>query len=174
MKTSKTNLDVFNENKKLVYSIINRYRKNSFEYKTNIDWDEIEQVGLIALFKAVQGYQDGKGNFKNYAISAIKNAITRQLDFDNKTINNLPVESAYKVPADNTDLDLKLDYRTVSKNLLNAINTLSISDTSKDILRMRAKGMTLQSIGDKLGKSYQAVAEVIRQQSKNLRQKLSK
>ena len=54
-----TNNDI-NKYKLLVYKIAEFYRKKTLDYKTYIDWDEIKQVGLIALYKALLHYNKNK------------------------------------------------------------------------------------------------------------------
>ena len=58
------------DNKKLVHFVINRH------FQQFRDDDDIFQIGLIALSKAISKYDESKGSFSNYAIRIITNSIT--------------------------------------------------------------------------------------------------
>ena len=143
---------------KLVYKIVTNYKNNSFEYRTYIDWDEMKQVGLIALYKCIQGYDNTKGEFSTYVTKAVKRALQRQLLFDKKTENTTPIED-FK-------LTYEMDENELDKNILRdkiykIIDSLNIFEKSKTILKLRLENKTLQEIADEVGVTYQCVSSVI-------------
>lgn len=153
----------------LVHKIVERIRKNTFEYKTYIDWDEIEQAGLIGLYRALKGYNKSKGDFKNYAITAITRAIYRQLIFDRRIESHSDIDefidlaNTEDVPTDNMDKPL------IIKQLNEYIDKLPIKQRSKDILKLRLDGYTLSEIADKFNVSYQCVSDTIHNHVDKLR-----
>lgn len=58
------------ENKKLIYKVIHRYNIKI----TGYDKDDLEQIGMIALYKAAKQYNPERGEFSSYAMRAIINA----------------------------------------------------------------------------------------------------
>ena len=70
MNTTTINYDeMIMENMGLVYMIFNKYYKTYAEnYK-----EEMEQIGRIALYKAIQSYEEGTGAFSTFASNIIKN-----------------------------------------------------------------------------------------------------
>lgn len=164
-----TNKDV-EKYKYLVYSIVNRYRSNTFKDKTYIDWEDIEQAGMEALCKASIMYDKDKGTFKNYVITAISRAVARQLKFYSKLPewDELADYNSYGIP----EYDNRLSCEIMGDRLIKIINTLSITPKSKQVLLLRLQGYTLEDIGKKLNISYQAVSSVIHRHKDKLRDRL--
>lgn len=164
-----TNKDV-EKYKHLVYSIVNRYRSNTFKDKTYIDWDDIEQAGMEALCKASMMYDKNKGTFKNYVITAISRAVARQLKFYSKLPewDELADYNSYSIP----EYDNRLSCEIMGDRLIKIINTLSISPKSKQILLLRLQGYSLDEIGKRFNMSYQGVSSIIRKHKDKLRNRL--
>lgn len=156
----------------LVYNIVNRFRENTFKYKTQIDWDEMVQVGMIALWKCTQSYDESKGSFKNYAITAIKNAIVRQYTRFDKLIEQHNSLEEYNDSYDFNELDI--DISLVSNKVKQIISKLNIRDKSKQILLLRLEGKSYGEIAKELGITYQAVAYVIENHLDKIRYRLFK
>lgn len=154
----------------LVFNIVNRYRKNTPAYKSQIDWDEVTQVGLIALYKCLENYNPDKGNFKNYAITAIKNAILRQyFRFDKLCETHTDIEDyngSYNF--DDSEIDISITKEKIKK----IISTLSIEDKSKRVLLLRLEGKSLVEIAKELGVTYQAVSCVIHNHKNKIKERL--
>lgn len=164
-----TNKDI-EKYKNLVYSIVNRYRSNTFKDKTYIDWEDIEQAGMEALCKASMMYDKNKGTFKNYVITAISRAVARQLKFYSKLPDwdELGDYNAYGIP----EYDNRLSCEIMGDRLIKIINTLSITPKSKQVLLLRLQGYTLENIGKKLNMSFQGVSSVIHRHKDKLRDRL--
>lgn len=65
---------IINENKGLVYHIVNRFKVNAF------DRDDLIQVGLMALLTAAKRFDINKGvKFSTYAVPFILGSIKKEL-----------------------------------------------------------------------------------------------
>lgn len=154
----------------LVYNIVNRFRENTFRYKTQIDWDEITQVGMIALWRCINNYNESKGSFKNYAITAITRAILRQyIRFDKKIENHDSIEDySDSYNFDDTEIDIEIS----KEKIKNIIKKLNIKEKSKEILLLRLEGNSLSEIAKEVGVTYQDVSNVIYNHKNKIRDRL--
>lgn len=110
-----TELEIFEQNKKLVYYTYNKYFKGNF----NIT-EDLLQEGFIALINSIKHYNDKLNiKFNTYAIKAIKN----------KMLNYLENESKYQIHnCELMDTELNIDSSeltstkyTQHKNILDKI-----------------------------------------------------
>lgn len=145
----------------LVFNIVNRFRDKVFKYKTYVDYDELEQIGMIALYKALKGYNSTKGTFKNYAITIITRAIYKQYQFQKKIETHSDIDEFYNI-ANLDNLDDNIDSDLIESKLTKMIKKLPIKDISKQILYLRVMGKSLLEIADKMGVSYWTVSGIIR------------
>lgn len=156
-------LELFNSNKKLVKAIINKCRYNTFSYKTYLDWNEIEQVGLIALWQAIEKYDKDKGTFKNYAITAITRAIYRTINKQQNFENEVDIDTMYSLEAEPDELDDKIEYNKKINILNEVIDTLDCTDKSKQILKLRLQDYSILEIAKTIGNiTYQGVYDIIK------------
>lgn len=149
------------KNKGLVISILNRFKKYVFDYKTFVDWDEMEQVAMIALYKAIENYDKTKGTFKNYAITAIDRALRRQLTFDSKGQDNLEIDSAFNIADDVIDNDNNINREIIVNRIKSIISRLPITSKSRDILLSRLDGLTFKEIGSKFNTTASNAQNII-------------
>lgn len=71
-----------NDNKRLIYYIINRYIISKIGYKYEIE--DLFQVGVIGLIKAYNNYQDGSNaKFSSYAYNWILGEIIKYIKINN-------------------------------------------------------------------------------------------
>lgn len=157
-----TNKDI-KQYKHLVYKIVNKYRTRTFKYKTNIDWDEMEQVGFIALYNALKNFNPEKEvSFMHYASTAIWRAIVRQEKFDRVLENESDIEDfMYGLSDDSLDnIEDNLDYEIILERTIKAINKAPILQRSKDITIARLKGLTNAEIAKRYNVSPQAISQV--------------
>lgn len=154
----------------LVYSIVNRYRDNTFKYKTYIDWNEVSQIGLLALCKAIEGYDNSKGTFKNYAITAITRAILRYINNENNYYqSNFDIDTQYDIGYSSED---DIDISMMSEKILKIIDKFPINNNSKEMIRLRLQGYSYQAIGDKFGVTCQSVQQTVTKQIDRLAREL--
>lgn len=65
---------IFLDNQKLVYNAINKYISNPGQYGLN-DYEDLEQIGNIALCHAILTYKPGNSEFSTYATIVIRNKL---------------------------------------------------------------------------------------------------
>ena len=65
------------ENEGLVYYTINRFFLQTVQ-EYNIK-EDLAQVGMMALYKAIQTYEVGRTEFSTYAVSVIKSKMINSL-----------------------------------------------------------------------------------------------
>ena len=163
--------DLISQWQGLVYNIVNRYRAKTFKSKTYIDWDDITQAGMLALCRASKLYDESKGTFKNYAISAIAREVVKQLKFYNELEQWNELENYQEGDSkDNSELEDKISCDIMRDRLVKAIDSISgISSKSKEILLLRLQGYSLSEIANKVGTTYQSVSCVIYNHKDKLR-----
>jgi len=156
----------------LVYSIVNRCRNNTFKYKTYIDWDEVEQVGIIALWHAIEKYNPDKGTFKNYAITAIKRAIRRHLDKEKIMESHSDIDECYDLMIDTKEPDTNIDLNQFRLKVKKIILSMENSMQSKDILISNLYGESISSISKRLNVSHQYISKLLSENNKRIINKL--
>lgn len=157
-----TNKDI-EQYKHLVYKIVNKYRTRTFKYKTNIDWDEMEQVGFIALYNALKNFNPDKDtSFLNYASTAIWRAIVRQEKFDRVLENESDINDfMYGLSDDSIEnIDEKISNELVFDKVLRMIKTAPILQRSKDITIARLLGATNAELGERYNTSPQNISKI--------------
>lgn len=110
-----TPAELFNENKGLVHNVI---KTGMFKKPSWIEYKELYQIGLIALYKAAEKYEfDRNAMFSTYATKAILNEMIRQTRRLEKAYNrgymvndNTPSEQIKRVPFDNVGKN-RIDYQ---------------------------------------------------------------
>lgn len=149
---------------KLVYKIVNRYHNKFSKESFYIDWDEIEQVGMIALYNSLKHYKpDMDVPFINYATVGIVRAIIRQLNFDSKQENVINIDDVmYNLSTDKEDFtDEVITCSILRPKLIKIINSLRATLKAKSILIDRLNGLTLQEIADKYGVTIQNISQTV-------------
>lgn len=169
-----TNKDI-EKYKYLVYKIVNGYRDGTFKNQTFIDWDEMEQVGMIALYKALKNYDEKTTvPFINYASTAIWRAIYRQHLFDSKSRDNKELETVFNIADEKTiDMDSHIDDIELLTKIDKIAKRLSIKQKTKEILLMAMSGIRTQDIADKMGVSIQYVRMVFRKYTRQIIEQLN-
>lgn len=77
---------IFVANQKLVYFAINKFIKEPGKYGLN-DYEDLEQIGNIALCHAIVSYNSSKGAFSSYAIATIRNKLYNATRDNNDVID---------------------------------------------------------------------------------------
>lgn len=68
------------DNLKLIDFVIHRFFSESdIRYHTLLDYEDLQQLGAVGLWKAANAYDETKGRFSTYAVYAIKNEILAEL-----------------------------------------------------------------------------------------------
>lgn len=157
-----TNKDI-EQYKHLVFKIVNKYRDRTFKYKSHIDWDEMEQVGLIALYKALKNYKPELNvTFLTYASTAIWRAIYRQELFDRVLENEADISEVIDYIADDTteQVDDTITNEMFKAKVIAIVNKLNIIPRNKKIFIDRINGKTNPEIAKEYNITPQAVSLV--------------
>lgn len=160
--------------KHLVYSIVNKYRTRTFKYKTHIDWDEMEQVGMIALYNAIKNFNPNNGaSFLHYASTAIWRAILRQEKFDREVETHSDIDCFWDISDDKQENNFNtIDMDLIRNKAIKIVKKLNIPDRSKDILISRLNGDTLSEIASRYNVTYQRVSDIIFDHKDKIKKKL--
>ena len=116
----------------------------------HFDYDDLYQVGCLALFKAIQTYNvNSEASFKTYAHTCISNAIfdevRRQKGVPTKSIDDLvPSET----PTGGNIEEEYIDKETITL-LKNALREV-LSDLEYNVLKLYLLGLSYQEISDQL------------------------
>lgn len=142
------------ENKKLVYFIINKY------YPERRNDEDIIQVGMIGLWKAIELFDESKGyKFSTFATTVIRNAIKQELRSEktdsrranldcNQLFQEEDEEQMYE-EVDPTDaMDSQLSIEAYKEKLCKV---------DKIILQLKEEGETNASIADTVNSSEETV-----------------
>lgn len=165
-----TNKDIL-KYEKLVNNLLKSFLSNQ-RRDCITDAQELKQVGMIAVYNALRLYNKSKGTFRNYVITAIKHAFSRQRIFDTKTLHDMD-DSILDIIADNNDTSENMSNKMLKDKLTKVINSLPrVNLNTKKILLLRLEGYSTIEIGRMLNMSYQNVAQVINNNKDTLRKKL--
>lgn len=165
---------MFNDNIKLAYYVANRYRRNYPE-----EYDDILQVALLGLWKAIDRY-NGKWALSTIAIKIMSNninyylrSVKRHRDNDisihtiliNNESNPITIEDQI-ADTEVDDLDTQIDLII----LQDCINNGIFSPNEAVCIRYLYLGYTQKEIGNIIGVSQPQVSRYI----KNVQRKLQK
>lgn len=162
--------------KYIVWKYINETRDKLYNFKTYLDWDDIEQECMITLYKCIQGYDKTIGSsFLNYAITAIKRCIIRQINIQDKICTHSDIDNFYSLQGD-PDINIidDIDSNIIRDKITRIIDTLSITNKSKEILKHRLSGKTQKEIGELYGMTPQAVGLIIQTHKDKIKNRLTK
>ena len=156
---------IISENMGLVYSVIN---KNFFTYK-EVYMEEMEQIGMISLFKAISNYDESKGiKLSTLATTIIKNDLYSFVINDIKKYRGVSdgyCTSTNEVFGENETLENLLGDTTdyYSDIQIGDIGSfiLTKDEQTQKIVRMLEEGYTYQEIGNYFGFSKQRVGQII-------------
>ncbi len=148
------------QNEKLIY-----YTLGTF-FPERKDDEDLQQLGRIALWKCIMGFDEEKGTFSNYAVKAIRMAV----------LTEIKKEKRLKIPVVTMSLDEPMptcdepglmgeffgyenfefvDYEGFMARLGEMKNK-----KVKEIVKMTIEGYTLREIAEKLGISKQRVSQL--------------
>lgn len=142
-------------------------------YITGGDKEDLLQMGMLALFGAVQSYQEDRGAFASFAKACIINkllATVRNSKGDkNKPLYNYVELSQLELQTDsNNPLDLLIE-KELMDNLNEKMQTL-LTRQEKQVLDMFLDGYSYDDICRQLNKSYKSVDGALQRARKKLSQ----
>lgn len=145
-------LKLFYENQRLVFYIANKFCKIKSEM------EDIQQCGMIGLFKASRTFNPKYGKFSSYAYACIKAEIFTYLK---KFVKRSIAKNEY-----NDTIDYRASQTIDIKDYIP-----NLSDKELDILQMKLEGFTCIDISNKYGCTKQNIHQVLsrlRKQCKHL------
>ena len=163
------------ENEGLVYYTINRFFLQTVQ-EYNIK-EDLAQVGMMALYKAIQTYEVGRTEFSTYAVRVIK---SKMINFLQNDLYKYISKGGEKAMHNNEGLDEdseKMRDRTMGRmdddTEVNANELLDFIKKYKDeraykIVCLLSEGYTYEEIGDMLDLSKQRINQIITKLRKHL------
>lgn len=100
---------IFEENKNLIYTTINQYITNAGMYGLN-DYDDLVQIGSIALCKAILSFDPQKAKFSSYAVTVIRNNLYNSFRDTNDEIS----QDSVSMTEEFVELNADLAYNNIS------------------------------------------------------------
>lgn len=148
------------ENEKLVFYTLSKF------FPERKDDEDLQQLGRIALWKCLVGFDEAKGEFSSYAVKAIRMTILTEI---NK-------EKRLKVPVVTMSLDEPMpvgdepgmvgeffcgrNFEFVDfEGFMNRLGEMK-NKKVKEIVKMMIEGYTLRETAEKLGISKQRVSQL--------------
>lgn len=167
-----TKEELFNKNTKLAYYFANKYRMNYPH-----EYEDIKQVALMGLWKAVSKY-DGRARLSTFASIVIQNEINIYLRNVKKhdNIDHLEQEVSEKITladmvASDKDeleeLESLLD-QNIAKESLN-VEVLKLSARDQEIYKRLIEGETQCEIATKVGLKQAQISRIKNKIIKNAR-----
>lgn len=155
--------EMFNKNIKIAYKIANQYRINYPE-----EYEDIKQVALLGLWKAVQNYNP-KWAITTIAYKTIYNNINYYLrSVKRHRDNDISIYTVLN-EKDNDILTIEEllpdNYDAIEDMLLNldiehAFNKLDLSKVEEKFLELKKEGLSQTEIGKRLNKSQAQISRI--------------
>ncbi len=165
------------ENFGLIHFVIHKY----FHFDRN-DYDDMFQVGSMALCKAAQRYEVTTGTFATFAVKVIQNEICRELRFQHTprrcpAIPNLSLDYEMKVGENLFFGDTIENGEDQISDMLSIVAIQSALETldpdEKEIIDMYFHGKTQAEIGKAVGLHQAVVSRRIRRARNKLKIQLA-
>ena len=155
------------KNLKLVYKIAWKYEVNPWN---SYDRDDLINIGVIGLMKAVSRFNGDYQTFGSFASKYIKGEISHWLrdgmslirtprGHDHLHLSNLNKLNDFGESFDETLVDPRDSDREVTKELLNQIaaESKSLSEFIRVTVLLKAQGLTTPQIAKRMGRSANSV-----------------
>ena len=124
--------------------------------KGDIEFDDLVNVGVIGLMKAIERYNEDKAKFSTYAYIKIRGEILdylRSLDIVPRTVRDKikkekPIEDGRSVPLSNTAIMVSIEKALSSDDNLKIVDTLvsSRETPEEEVIKDDQKEKLLQAI----------------------------
>ena len=160
--------ELIKENEGLVYYTMNKFFLSTIQ-EYNIK-EDLAQIGMMALYKAIQTYEVGKNEFSTYAVKVIK---SKMINFIQNDLYKYVAKGGLKAVHENEGMDEdteKVRDRTMGRMDDNTeVNANELLDYIKkykdnrayDIVCLLNEGYTYEEIGNMLGLSKQRINQII-------------
>ena len=159
-----TKEDLFNKNTNIAYKITQHYRLCGIEY------EDLKQICLYGLWKAVLTYRQGKGYaFTTYAYRVIQNEVNYYLRknrkyftdkyFSSIIYDNLTLEDVLEDK--NNELE-RIEKRIDNENYITKIRNSNLKEREKQVLELLLQNYKQQQIAKIVGCSQPQVSRIIK------------
>lgn len=113
--------------------------------------DDIMQIGMLGLFKAVQTFKiDGGATFKTYASNCIRNIILDEIrKSQHNTLQTVPIDEALNVRQTNDNLEESFIQQESIDLLYKTIDSL-LTPLEKDVLTLHLESLSYKEIASEL------------------------
>ncbi len=145
-------------------------RANRYAGVVGRDVEDFVQEGMLALFRAVKGFDENSGfKFKTYAVTCINHSMANAIKKRMKTAAELPLdddESQGSAPAE----DFVIEQENEAQLLLQIRSLLS--DFELKVLKLYLMGNSYREISASLGAGHKAVDNALQRIRRKLRPEL--
>lgn len=154
------NCSLVNDNIRLVHYVIHRNFPSIYT-----DYDDVFQEGCIGLLKAADGFDETKGEFRNYAYASILNQVRDYFRRNKQEVEilSLDYEMSHDEGETYTLMDTLVDdssdkwFDKVERDSF----IESLSDCEIKIVKLLKKGKTQTEIGEEFGVTRQRISAIV-------------
>ena len=152
------------------YTATIKSRANRYAAVVGQDVEDFIQEGMLALFRAVRGFDESSGfRFKTYAVTCINNSMASAIKKHMKNfVAELPLEENGDEAHDTMQPEDMFIEQEDSAQLLWQIQSL-LSDYERRVLKLYLRGNSYQEIGGALGTAPKAVDNALQRVRRKLR-----
>ena len=150
--------ELYFKNEKLVYYVLNKkFPMSRFN-------DDFQQIARLGLWQACLRYDETKGKFSTYAVTAIENEIKRKLRKTSRKPIEISLDALIRDTSDNAD-GLTIFGICIGEQDVEFIDTTwvdkELTDRQKRILNLLYNGMVQTDIAKEIGISQTMVSRDI-------------
>lgn len=155
------------ENDDLVHWVIGTFKPT---FVLRADYDDIAQVGRIALLKAIRTYEPKKGKLSTYATRCIRNAYRNMLFLERaqkRQTHKLQVYYDEEIDDkghtwwDTLEMSASVEDEVVRRVAMQEW-LAQLDERERCIIEMKCQGYYLREIGARLGITHERVRQIIR------------
>lgn len=148
---------MFEDNMRLVYWVIRKF------YPTFWQDEDLIQVGMIGLLRAVDSYDPEKSSFSHFALACIRNEIRMEFKRRSKWGEPLSIEAPLGGDSDNTftALDKMPSDETVDVSVMSICERV-LNEQEMEIFEFVANGGVLAELARDRNVSKQSLSQIYR------------
>lgn len=179
--TKANNIDLnekISQNKELVYYVLRHW------YPTYVFDEDLFQAGLIGLWKAFINYDESKGKFSSFAVTCIKNEISKEIrnrNTQNASIPTVSLESIYaRAGYESTEPDRLIDIIKIEEEGYATTEyeeekvRKNVDDKTWTMLKKHMAGYSMDEIAKEYGVTRAAISRRLIDARAKIRQNLEK
>ncbi|MCM1306392.1 MAG: sigma-70 family RNA polymerase sigma factor [Bacteroides sp.] len=143
-------------------------------FSSEIDFDDLVQVGMIGLINAIRHYdvENGAASFKTYASTCIHNKIRTALRKHNSDPKGTPLSQFRDLPSE-TDVETVFEEQESERLLMCEISS-ALNECERNVLNLYLGAMSYREISEQLGIEKKKVDNTIYSIKKKIKKILEK